>query len=499
MTLFSPLNYAILFVYLGSMLGIGCLFARRQKTTEEYFLAGRRMNWLVVGMSMFATLTSAVTYMGLPGMAYKENVSLIVVAIVSPLLAPVLVSLFYPFYRRLNVTTSYEYIDKRFGRQARFAVSGLFILARLGWLGTVIYAPALAMSVVTGLSLSTAILIMGAVATIYTVMGGITADIWTDVVQFLIMLVGAVWLVYALVTGVPGGFHSIWETAKLTGHLDVFHWNLSLTEMSASIVAITFFFQLMQDYGTDQTTVQRLMTIKDFRGMVKATFFNACSDFFFISTLLFIGLGLFAYQAVFPDRLPAGITGDRVLPYFIIHALPDGVSGLLITAIFAAAMSSMDSGISSLSTVVIHDFVRPLRRRPRTEAEDLRLARTLTFAFGAFATAIAFYVSTFKHIIEAYSSIISLFNGPILSIFLLGILTRRTRLEAWIIGSIVAVVVTYAVQVSNQVHWIYFFPISLLTTCAVAYPLSYAFPAKPCPPELTWTGSRRARREESSA
>ena len=488
MNSFSPLNTTVLVVYLLAMLGIGFLFAKRQKSTEEYFLAGRRMNWLIVGMSMFATLTSAVTYMGLPGMAYKENVSLIVVALVSPVLAPILVFVFYPFYRRLHVTTAYEYIDRRFGRTARFAVSGLFILARLGWLGTVIYAPALALSVVSGISLPMSILLMGMLATIYTVLGGITADIWTDVVQYLIMLVGAVWLVVELVQGVPGGMAGIFDAARQTGHLDVFHWDLKLTAMSAPIVAITFFFQLMQDYGTDQTTVQRLMTIKTYRGMAKATFFNACSDLFFVSILLFIGLGLFAYHGAHPDLLPEGLSGDQVLPHFIIHALPDGVSGLLITAIFAAAMSSMDSGISSLSTVVIHDFARPLRKTPKDDKADLDLARVLTFAFGAFATGIAFYVSSFEHIIEAYTSIISLFNAPILGLFLLGILTRRGSLAAWIPGAIAGAVVNLWLQKGTDVHWIYYFPFSLAATLGVAFLVMGLLRAPPCDRSLTIWG-----------
>ena len=135
---FGVLNYIVLFAYLGTMMGVGALFAGSQKTTEDYFLAGRRMPWLVVGMSMFASVTSAISYMGIPGTAYKENLSLLVVAFLSPLVAPFLIFVFYPFYRLLNVTTSYEYVLRRYGQPARLTVSGLFVLGRLGWLGTVI-------------------------------------------------------------------------------------------------------------------------------------------------------------------------------------------------------------------------------------------------------------------------------------------------------------------------------------------------------------------------
>ena len=157
---FGALNYTVLLIYLLAMVSIGVLFAGRQKNTEDYFLAGRRMPWLVVAMSMYASLTSAVTYMGLPGMAFGQNTALLAVCIVSPLLAPFLVIIFYPFYRRLHVTTSYEYIDRRFGSGPRMTISALFLFARLGWLGTVIYAPALVLSVVTGINLAYAMLLM---------------------------------------------------------------------------------------------------------------------------------------------------------------------------------------------------------------------------------------------------------------------------------------------------------------------------------------------------
>lgn len=470
---FSPLNYSILGAYLLAMLGIGLLFARKQKNTEDFFLAGRKMPWLVVGMSMYASLTSAVTFMALPGTAYRENVAFIVVSFASVLVAPVLVALFYPFYHRLRVTTSYEYVARRFGPRARSAAAGFFVLARLGWLGLVIYAPALALSVVSGLSLSFCILAMGGLATLYTVLGGMAADIWTDVVQFVLMLGGIAWLIAALAGRAPGGVAGILAFARDNGHLHVADWNLSLTAMSGAIVGIGYFFQLMQDYGTDQTTVQRMMAIPTSRGVARALFFNAGVDFVVIGALLFIGLGLFACQAADPALFPEGLSGDRLLPTFILRALPDGVSGLLIAALFAAAMSSMDSGISCVSTVIIHDFLRPARKTPATEAHDLKLARVLTFAFGAFATALAFYVARFENLIEAYSYIVSLFNAPILGLFLLGMLTRRADFAGWLVGAIVAAAATHALKTYTSVHFTYFFPLSLFLTLAVGYAASW--------------------------
>ena len=479
---FSPLNYAILGAYLLAMLVIGLLFARRQKSTEDFFLAGRRMPWLVVGMSMYASLTSAVTFMALPGTAYRENIAFLVVGLASVLVAPVLVALFYPFYRRLRVTTSYEYVAHRFGPRARQAAAGLFVLARLGWLGLVIYAPALALSVVTGMPLWGGLLAMGGLATAYTVLGGLAADIWTDVVQFVLMLGGVAWLIIALIQRAPGGAAGILDFAREQGHLHVADWSLSLTAMSGWVVGLGYFFQLMQDYGTDQLTVQRMMAIPTARGVTRALFFNAGVDFVVIGALLFIGLGLFACQAADPGLFPAGLAGDRLLPMFILRALPDGVSGLLVAALFAAAMSSMDSGISCVSTVIIHDFLRPARKVAAGEERDLRLARILTFVLGAGATALAFYVARFERLIEAYTHIVSLFNAPILGLFLLGMLTRRADFAGWAVGAGGAIAVTQLVQWFTPLHFAWHFPLALFTTVAGGYAASLRPGRRPAPP-----------------
>ncbi|MEN7973438.1 MAG: sodium/solute symporter, partial [Verrucomicrobiota bacterium] len=411
---FGTLNYAVLSLYLAGMLGVGLLFSRKQESAEMFFLGGRKLPWIAVAMSMYASLTSAVTYLGLPGTAYSENIALIIVCIISPVVAPFILLLFYPLYHRLRVTTSYEYIEKRFGPSARYGVAGLFILARLGWLATVVYAPAMAMSIVTGIPLWGCICMMGLLATAYTALGGIAAVVWTDAIQFIILIGGAVWVAVSLVNGVEGGAGEILALARETGRLHIADWKPDLFAMSGPVVAISFFLQLMQDYGTDQVTVQRLMATGSLRKTVKSVVFNACTDFFIIALLLFIGLGLFAFFNDAP--LPENITGDKVMPYYIIHHLPQGISGLLITAVFAAAMSSMDSGINSIATVIINDFKQPLFQASgfKFQVSDVSLARIITIVLGVLATALAFYVSTIGGIIKAFASFMSLFSAPVL-------------------------------------------------------------------------------------
>jgi len=466
---FGTLNYTVLGFYLAGMIGIGLFFARRQDNAEMFFLGGRKLPWLAVAMSMYASLTSAVTFLGLPGTAYSENIALIIVCIMSPIVAPFILLLFYPIYHRLQVTTSYEYIEKRFGPSARYGVAGLFVLARLGWLGTVVYAPSMAMSIVTGIPLWTCICTMGLLATAYTALGGLAAVVWTDVIQFIILIGGAVWVAVSLMNGVDGGLETIMTLAKETGRLHIADWRLDLFAMSGPIVAVSFFFQLMQDYGTDQVTVQRLMATGSLRKTIKAVSFNACTDFFVIGLLLFIGLGLFAFFQTF--ELPDTITPDQVMPYYIIHYLPQGISGLLITAVFAAAMSSMDSGINSIATVILNDFAKAGKNK-------VRAARMLTVGLGIFATAIAFYVSTIGGIIKAFASFMSLFSAPVLALFLLGVLTRRGNFSGWLVGLAASVPATLWLQKAVEAHWVYYFPFSFFITFGTALLASRFFKVK---------------------
>ncbi len=494
---FGAANYAVLVVYLAIVVGIGLLVSGKQKTTTDFFLAGRNVPWFIVAMSVFATITSAVTYMGVPGLVYGENLSIMVGILMMPAVAPFIILLFLPFYQRLNVTTSYEYILQRFGANARYCVSGLFVCARLGWLGTVIYAPALALSVVTGMDLWLAIVLMGLLATAYTAIGGLAAVIWTDAAQFVILVCGALLVAASLMREVPGGVPEILRVAGETGHLNLLEWKPSLTHMTVTVVAVSYFFNFLHDYGVDQITVQRLLATRSLGAMARATVVNALMSVAIVGVLAFIGLGLFAYHQAWPDRLPDGIVGDQVFPYYIVHALPAGVSGLVIAGIFAAAMSSMDSGINSLSTVVVNDFIRPARGSGDDDKKDLWIARVLVVVFGVFATGVAFFATTIGEILKTAQVFLGLFSGPVLALFLLGILTRRGSFAAWLFGVAVAVPATIALQRLTDVHFVYYFPFSFGLCFLVGVMLSFVFKAPAADPSLTIRGSVVAKRHDS--
>ncbi len=450
---FSLLNTIILSSYLIGMLIIGFFFSKKISNSEQFFLGGRNLPWIAVAMSMYASLTSAVTFMGLPVIAYDENIALIAVCLSSILVAPIILKLFYSKYHKYRIITSYQYILKRFGPKAQKSVASLFVLSRVGWLGTVIYAPALALSAATGYSLEICILLIGCIATIYTTLGGIVAVVWTDIIQFIILISGAIWICISLVENTPGGLQLIVDNASNANKFDIFTWDINWMKLSFPVVAISFFLQLMQEYGTDQVTVQRMMATGSQKKTIKAISFNAVTDLITISLLLFIGLGLFSFYDSY--TLPDHIISDNLMVYFIITELPDGISGLIITAIFAAAMSSLDSGINSLTAVILNDFKKSNQR-------TILHARFLTIILGIIATITAFYVSNIGGLIKAFASFMGLFSAPVLALFLIGVLTKNGNLKGWLIGLLVSIPFTLWLQYGLQSHWIYFFPGSFL-------------------------------------
>ena len=474
---FGVVNYTVLGVYLAAMVAIGLWMARRQKRTEDYFVAGRNMPWWVVSLSIFASLASAISYLGLPALAYEENVSLIAGYVVAPIGALLLIWLFYPFYQKLGVTTSYEYLGRRYGRGGRIMVSILFLLARLGWLGNVFLAPSIALNIVTGIPLWLAIVLMGVLATMYTVLGGLAAVLWTDVVQFIILVGGGIWISITLIQNVPGGFDGIWNFAYEQGRLDGFGMKISLVEMSASAAMIVWIFNAQQEYGTDQVTVQRIMAVRSFWGKAKAVLLNSFFDIAIVGMLLFMGIGFFAYAHHHPDWLTPHVAekADRLGPHYILTVMPVGIAGLMISAVFAAAMSSMDSGIHSMSTVITHDIIRPLRRRPVSDFVDLMVARGLVVALGVLATAAAFLFASakgFKHIIDISYMVLGTFNGPILGIFLLGVLTKRVRFYSCLHGVAAGFVLAILLKNETQLHSVWYFSASFGMTFLCGYLVS---------------------------
>lgn len=460
---FGTLNSLVLLAYLLGVTVLALRLAGRQRDTESYFLAGRSMPWLAVALSTVASMLSGLTYLGAPAAAYKDNASLMLAGPAALVATPLLILLYFPIYRRLRVTTIYEYVNARFGNRARYAASALAVLQIQGWMGIALYAPALALSTVTGIDLTRSILLMGLVATAYTCTGGLAAVIWTDVIQFVILTAGAVLVAFSLVDGLPGGLDQFFEIVLTADKLGLTDLRFDFAEATGLTVVLCYFI-IGFGYGNNQVVMQRLLAARSRREMARALILDRVLEILVAALLYMIGLGIFAYFQVFPENLAPGIAGDRILPYYIIHALPAGVSGLLIAAVFAAAMSTVDSGIHSSATMIQVDFVGPLRKRPLTQRQSLTLARALTAGLGLLGTAGALLVSKGGGILETMSKVGGLTAAPVTALFLLGVLTRRGHFPAWLAATLgISLPLSIYVQNFVEMHWIFYTPIALVS------------------------------------
>jgi len=468
----GTLDFTVMGAYLVLVFILGALFAKQQHTTKDFFLAGRSMGWLPVGISLVATIFSAISFISVPSVVAKYGIILFVGSCwVTLVLIPVVTKVFIPFYCRLKVYSGYEYLERRFGVGVRCMASGMFIVWRICWMALALYVPCLALQAALGSDsmtlLYTLIICLGLLATIYTVLGGMKAVIWTDVAQFCVLFGGMLFAILYISTHVSGGFSGVWAFAKANGHTKLtaaiaappafesfwewVKWYFRLPITLPAIIAGTVFPQL-GFFSVDQVMLQRYLSAKDELTAKRSFVANAIGIFVLGLVLTTLGMHLYAfYGGQVPEALAeAGSGWDKVLPYFAATEIWPGIAGLIIAALFAATMSSVDSGINSVSTAFLVDFYARIIKGQRFPSENegdvaeekrqLVLARILTLFFGILATILACFVKEMgDNIIDITNKIVNNFAGPMLGIFLLGIFSRRASSLGMIIGPIVGV------------------------------------------------------------
>ncbi len=485
-TTLDRLDFLVLVVYLVAVVGLGSYFARGVKSSEDFFLAGRSFGWFPLGLSIVVSLLSANGYLSTTGYVYSQDLQYITIA---PMVLPVLLLVLYvfvPIFHRYRVTTVYQYIEYRLGPRSHLLTTLAFLLKRAAWLGAVVYVPCVPLSRVAGIDLEFCILAVGVGATVYTVLGGMKAVVWTDVLQFFVLVGGLIFMIWALLNSVEGGASGIWSTAqaggrttwlKLRGDLlyETTIWALICTSIASNIAA----------YGTDQVTLQRCFSARSLRDSQLSLLSNGLVLLPIIFLQGVLGLGLFAFYQQFPERLHDGISKDHVVVFFAANELPAGVAGIIIAAIFAATMSSVDSGINSLSTTCVVDLYRRWFRTPTqpdasaAEADqgELRLARWLTVFWGVMATAIALFI--FPHagsIVLMAARITGLFSGPLAGIFLLAIFIRSARDMPCVTAAILGWATASYIAFGTEIIFWWWSPVSCIVTVAVGWGLSVLSP-----------------------
>jgi solute:Na+ symporter, SSS family len=465
----DKLDLVIIALYLVGITLFGLRFRKRQRSLRDYFLAGRDIPWWAISLSIVAAETSTLTIISIPGLAYDTNLTFLQVVMGYVVGRVVISFVLLPHYFCGDLYTAYELIERRFGRSLRSLTAGLFLLTRAAAEGVRVYAVSIVVGIALGTGEVTSIAIITILTLIYTFEGGLAAVIWTDVVQTAIYVGGTLVGLWTILHLVPGGWSVIHNVAAQAGKFHTFDFTPSLW------IPYTFWagviggaFLTTASHGTDQLIVQRLLAARSQKQSVLALLSSGVAILFQFALFLIVGTCLWAYYHV-----PSSTFGkpDRIYPSFIVSRMPHGISGLLIAAILAAAMSNLSAALNALSSSSIMDFY--VRFRPQThEAKRMRLSRLSTFLWALVLFALA-VLSLHKagRVIEVGLQIASLAYGALLGVFLLGVLTRRAQQTGAIVGMVCGFV-TELYLWKAHVPWTCWVMIGTIVTFVIGYAAS---------------------------
>jgi SSS family transporter len=467
---FGWLNFSVLAIYLLSMLGIGFYFMNRNKDTNDYFRGGQHIPWWAAGCSIFATMLSSITYMSVPAKAYAANWEYLLGYPAIFIMAVFVIYLVLPFFRRIDATSAYEYLEKRFNKLTRMIGSGMFILFQIGRMAIVMFLSALALAAITPFSEVEAILIMGILSVSYSTLGGVEAVIWTDTVQTFVLLGGALLILLITIFSIDGGIVAFFDTALADNKFHMINWEWDLSSYAIPAFWVLILGSLAQNlisYTSDQAVVQRYMTTSNEKLAARSIWSNGILSLF--SGLLFFGLGtgLYVFFKTHPIHLDPMIKNDAIMPLFIIQELPVGIAGLIVAGIFAAAQSTISTSMNSTATAAVTDFVRPFSPS-KSEQTYLNLGRLFTFIIGIFGTGFAVLLATadIKSLLDQFFAFIGLFGGSLGGLFLLGMFTKRATGRGAVMGAIIGAIVLYLVQAYTATH-VYLYAFVGVSTCFI--------------------------------
>lgn len=469
-----PLDLVIIVVYMAGTLAVGWWFSRKQRNIRDYFLSDNNAPWWALMGSIVATETSTVTFISVPAFAFAANASgvggdfsflqLVIGYMIGRL---VIVALFIPLYFKGELFTVYQVLDQRFGGRVKRTAASLFLITRSIADGIRLFLTAIVLVALTGWADPVSILVIGVVTIAYTYLGGMAAVIWTDAIQLVVYLVGAVVAALVLLGKIPGGWN---EVVAVGGELHKFNLFDFTFDVSRSYTfwsgVIGGAFLTTATHGTDQLMVQRYLCARNSRQATLALLTSGAVIFAQFILFLLIGAMLYVfYQKAGPLPAEVSAKADRVFPHFIVTQLPNGIIGLVVAAIFAAAMSTLSSSLNSLSATAVTDFYRPLFAPGKSDRHYLNVSRLLTAVWGVVQIIVAMIAIAMKgRGVDAVLAVASFTNGPVLGLFLLSALTRRVGRKGALVGVIAGVACMAFVWLQLKISWQWYVLIGSLIT-----------------------------------
>lgn len=458
------------------MVLVGFYFMRKNKSADQFTKASGKIPGWAIGLSIYATFLSSNTFLGVPGKAFGSNWNAFVFSISMPFAAWIASRYFVPFYRKSGNISAYEHFEQRFGPWARTYTVICFLFTQLARIGSVFFGIALSLQALTGYSMPTIMIVVGLCIIVYTVLGGMEAVIWTEVVQAVIKTLGALLILYLLVTGIPGGFKTILNVGESNHKLSLGSLSPDFTESTFWVILFYGFFINLNNFGIDQNYVQRYHTASTEKQATRSVWL--CVALYVPVSLLFfiIGTSLFVYYQVHPELIETvklqvagerltGIHsasavsnlastlqpedyGDKVLPHFMVTQIPAGITGLIISAILSAAMSTISSGMNASATVFTVDIYKRYFHTSADDKEQLRALYVSTTLFGLMGLSTGIAMIGVKSLLDIWWTLSGIFAGGMLGLFLLGLISRRTSgheaFTATIIGVIVILWMTFS-------------------------------------------------------
>lgn len=472
----SWIDYLVIVAYFGLLGGIGWYFSKQKESSEQYSLGDRKVTWWAAGISMFATGASAISFMAIPALAFATNLVWTLPILVYVGGYFVQAHVIFPLLRKLQLTSTFEYLEQRFNLALRLIASAqqcLFLT--FGRAAVVLVLPAIAIATTTGLNVFVSVVVMGILTTIYTAVGGYKAVIWTEVFQGILKFVAPVAMIGVCIYALPGGLGEFVEIGKKYEKFDMAILTWDYTVPALWIMVISTFMACTVTIAGDQPMIQRVFSAPE-KEVRRVAFMNILCGILIAIVVNVLGLAIFAFFHSRPDLLDAGSQNDQIIPLFSTQGLPVGLAGVVIAAIFASAMATVASNMNSVSTVFVEDFYK--RARPgATDEQRLKVLKTVSYLVGILGTimALLFAALPIKSMMVVWSQITSLLGGGIVGVYTLGMLSTRANGVGAVCGAASSVVVTLGVKLFTSVHWMAYPPIAIFTCMIVGYVASLLF------------------------
>ena len=479
--LLRPLDWLMIVLYLTLIAGIGvyCYRQEKKKSTADFFVGNRTIPFWAAGISLYATNSSAIGYIGTTAKAFATNWQYLLGNLLGAIALVFVAIWIVPLLRRLELMSVFTYLDQRFHRSVRLAASGFCIVMHMGGrLSVILFLPSLAIATITGLNVVWSILIMGLVTIGYTALGGMRAVIWTDLAQVIVKVGGLVFAVGFIASKLKGGMGEFMAIAEADNKMKMLDWSFDLTKATVWCFIFLTLLETVLTFPKDQILMQRVFTTKSEKEAGRSVWVYAIMVIPASALFYMIGTGLYVFYHTHPERMNPLLPVDATFPLFIAAELPVGVTGLMIAGLFSAAMGTSSSILNSVSTMVSVDFYEKIAKNP-SPAFSIRLAEWVTVLAGLIGIGLAILLSRFSinSFLDTSIELVGLFGGSFGGAYTLGMFTRRANWQGVLIGMIVSFVVTFAVWWAHLVHPFLYLGVSILVSIVVGYVASYFFPA----------------------